>query len=122
MTDYDNNSDTLKHLLSIPRKNLESRIQQLENSINSRQMLNDLILSTFCTKRIQLKEQIERSHYSIDLFNTRNKISSELSHIEELITREKTNSLHEIHTLHEKIQLAKEELNKVRGKLRIIDS
>ena len=117
--------DIVTVLLSLPVKNLEHRISQLEKEIRNRQSLSDQILSEVATRQIRLEERIKHLCYHTVFspgFRAKLEFESQCLKLESLKIHELTTCHSDLSEWREKLQDAREQLAKDRLKLNIIDS
>ena len=113
----------LSGLLTLPRKNVESRIKGLEFEIKARQQLSDQALTALSTHSVQLKEHVRQAHY-LGAFDEHRDFTKQVVKLEEVVLHEMTSCFSDVSKLKEKLQEAKEELEieKQKLKLAITDS
>ncbi|MHA1823540.1 MAG: hypothetical protein ACTSXM_06755 [Promethearchaeota archaeon] len=114
-----NDNLVLDNLLIIPKKNLENRINQIEQEIKTRMQINDNALSRLSTEQFQLKERCKRPKYSITSSQHFDNLKRQIWQLELQILKETIACFKDISDLREKYQLVKEELelNELRLKL-----
>jgi len=115
--------DILDILISLPSKNLESKIALLEEGINKRCQKNNEILSSLFTEKSRLQDQIHRLRY-IEPLSFRINIRQDFLRIKERISsriaEEGLSSLKDLLELNERLLDLKGELELARFKARLI--
>lgn len=115
--------DVVEGLIRQPRKNLESRIMQLEKEIQERLRLRDCALSALGSQRLRLESDLRRSHYSL-WGGQGQQIGARLKHeivgLEEQIIQERSNCFRDLTALRERLQLAEEEVELERLRVALV--
>lgn len=116
--------EIINALIRLPTRNLESRIRDLLNEIRTRQQLRDRALSTFGTRRLQLKERMRQLYYAEALTTGANMLrhcEMQILRLEELIINEMIACFKDVLQLKEKLVEAREELAIDKAKLMLMD-
>jgi len=117
--------DILETFLKLPKKNLETRIKQLEKEIKTRQALSNEALSKLGTHQLQIKDKLWRLRYTSMLnegFIVNRDFIKQLANLEEQRIKEMINCFKDMLSLREKLQETREELELDRQKLKLIES
>ena len=116
--------DVVAALLGLPVSNLEERIKYLEHEIAYRRILRDKILSTIGANQLRFKDEFWRLRY-IPVFNP---AFNHISHLKREIALLEAGRINEwlacfrdISRLNERLQQAREELNKEKEKKRLVE-
>ena len=105
----DSGEPDLADLLSLSKKNVESRIKGLEAEIETRQQLSDQALSALSTHKAQLKERVRQVHY-LGALGEHQDLTKQIARLEEVLIKEMTACFSDVSRLREKLQEAKEQL------------
>lgn len=115
--------EIISALLRLPSRNLETRINELENEIQERQKMRNHTLSKLATHRITLREQKDRLKY-LSLIDQSpillQSIAGDLLKIEISMAGELKDGFRDISKLKERLQEAQEELDMEKQKLAMI--
>jgi len=118
------NDDLLKELLSVPRRNLETRVRLLEGQIKERKKLSDQILSILHTRRTRRRDQVRRMKYSVatGVGETQLRDASIAEQgLSISIIGEKLSRFDDIIKFQQRLQEAREELSEEKSRLALID-
>ena len=111
----------LAGLLSLAKKNIESRIRGLEADMKSRQQISDQAISALSTHSAQIREQVRQAHY-LGASSEQHDFTKQITKLEETVIKEMTSCFSDVSTLREKLQEAKEELEIEKQKMELAGS
>jgi hypothetical protein len=117
--------DLVGALLRLPKKNLESRIREIQKEIHEREKLRDVGLSRLFTSRSRIKSLQRRAAYvgsASETLHRQLEVLGSLGSVERDISREETNSFQDLSRLKAELQQAQEELAMEAEKLTLISS
>jgi len=106
----DENEIFFKQLMSVPKKNIESKIIRLEKEIHERARINENSILKLSMLQNQLKERCEIKEYVLPAFSQFNELKRQIAQLEIQKIRENNTGFEDISRLQEKLHLAKEEL------------
>lgn len=117
--------DLVSALLRLPKKNLESRIRELQTEIQERKKLKDESLSRLFTSRSRLKSLQRRAAYVGSVSEALKRqvdLVGNLGTVERDISLEEAGAFRDLSRLRAELQLAHEELAMETEKLALISS
>lgn len=116
--------DAVDALMSLPIRNLESRMRFLENEIVARQHVQNNVEEALSSQRTSTEEALRRIKYADvggPLSVERMKHGDALRELEDKRLLHLETEFRDMTTLRSRLQEAKEELRKVRERRRLID-
>ena len=115
MSKYEQKNKVLHQLLSIPKKNLEAKLLELEDQIIKRNELSD----NFLTKLLTYKRQLKRLKHALRY--QPNDIHNQIVQLESHIQKEELSCFRDVAELTEKINTLQEELHLSKVKFKLLD-
>lgn len=110
-------------LLDLPRRNLESRIHDLQSEIRQRLQIKGSALSVLGTSRLRIQDRVFRLRYAglvSQGSQLRQELVKEVSHLEQQIISETINCFRDLSVLKERLQKAREDLAFEEEKARLL--
>ncbi|MEW5859034.1 MAG: hypothetical protein AB1861_16885 [Cyanobacteriota bacterium] len=117
--------DLVETLLRLPKRNLESRIKELQKEIQERKKLRDESLSRLLTSQSRLKSLQTRAAYMGSMSESLKRqvdLLSNLGTLDRDISHEETGAFRDLSKLKAELQLAHEELAMEKEKLALLSS